>query len=262
MPVAFAALALWIALTPPGALAEPVCPGNECRADVSIVAPGMPETLRLGEATELQFVVRNAGPLTAYGVFFGTNFRVDLEIVSTTSDAGSCEAANGNASCQLGDIPAGDSVTVTISGRPTKVGQGEMIAHAYPGTGTTDGDQTNNEIDPIVEVLPGRGGVAKITPINPERILKTGGVRLRVVPHMTGALSIDGYVSTRGGRVALTHLDLRDATESQARSVFLGTTRAALARIRRALKTTRRLHAHIVVTAGGASSTTTVYVGS
>lgn len=263
LPVlAFIALPVVALVAAPVALGDAACPGTSCQADVSVTASQLPSMLRLGETTELQFIVGNAGPLTASQVFFGTNFHVEMAILSSTSDTGPCQAYNGNVSCQLGDIPAGGMVTVSVKARAANVGSGEMIAHAYRETGVADGNQTNNEISPVLNVVAPRGGVAKVRPTKDERILKTGGVRLRIVPHTTGDLAIDGYVSTRTGAVRLSHVDLRGAKQGQGRTVFLGTTPDALARIRRALRTAKRLRTHISVTSGGATSTSILYVQS
>jgi hypothetical protein len=262
LPLAAAALATLGAVAP--ATADVSCMGTGCVADVSVTALEMPAKVQLGSAGELQWRVANVGPLTADGVVFGTNLHAGLALDSPTSDGGPCNVTPGsgvNVECALGSLTAGQSVVVRTHYRTKQIGSGQEVAHAYRTTGLIDGNQTNNEIAPVLSVVAPPGGITKVrAATSPERILKTGGVALRVTVVAGVPVDIVGTVTTAGGPVSLTQLDLPATETRRTRKVFVGTTPGALAKIRRALASAKRLRVHLTVTAGGGQSTTGLYV--
>ena len=93
---------------------------------------------------------------------------------------------------------------------------------------------------------------------DPQRPLKSGGVRVSVKAYRAGTLTVRGTVRTRGGTVRLTSVTVRGVRKGQTRRVFLGTTKRALARIRAGLRGDARLRTTITATlARGGMRTTT-----
>jgi Domain of unknown function DUF11 len=67
-------------------------------------------------------LVRNAGPSTATGVTLADPLPAGTSFVSVKTTQGTCTFAGGLVQCNLGAIPAGGSVTVTLIVRATSAG--------------------------------------------------------------------------------------------------------------------------------------------
>lgn len=258
--IALATLLLGVGVVAPTAAGAP-CPG--CADDLAVAAPDMPSTVDMGASGELTWTVANVGRYPSDDVFFGTDLQAGLTLESVDSDAGTCTVTpnvDGNVNCQLGTVAAGQTVTIRARYVAGAMGSGPMVAHAYPAS-ASDRNQTNNQIAPDLTVVAPAGGIGTAqAAAAPERILKSGGVRVRVRPAMAGTFAIDGTIITPTGPVTLTHVDVRDAAAGVPRTVFLGTTPTALAKIRRALRSAKHLRAQITIASGGATATTTLTV--
>jgi uncharacterized repeat protein (TIGR01451 family) len=248
-----------IAVAAPG-VASAACAPAGCPADLGMSTPGMPTTLHLGDTGEMTWTVSNAGPADANSVDFRAALTPGGLLVSVTSDRGQCNSnVAAEVLCPLGVITPGQSVTVRAqySARSVDIQQ----IHAEAVDTVPDENKTNNALDSTVSVAPPPGGIAKVKPAtSPERILKTGGLTLRLTPALAMDYGIDGTVTTPTGPVTLTHVDLRGATAHSTHRVFLGTLPGALAKIRRALRHAKRLRAKITVTGGGTTITKTLFV--
>ena len=160
--------------------------------------------------------------------------------------------------CPLGILPPGQSVNVRAQYSAQRIGTQQIDAQVVDTV--ADDNTTDNALHSTVSVVPPPGGIAKVKATSPERILKTGGVTIRLTPALAMSYGIDGSVSTPSGRVTLTHVDLRGPTAHSTHRVFLGTVPSSLAKIRRALSHAKRLPATVTVTAGGATVAKTIFV--
>jgi hypothetical protein len=211
----------------------------------------------LGTTGTWTWTVTNSGPATVDGVDFWTDPSEKVLVTAADSAAGPCGAGGGHVSCALGTIAVGASVTVHAQYDAIRVGRDALSAHVNvpmpPGP-----EQANTGMETEINVASPVGGIARVSAPRSVQILRTGGVRLRVTPAIGGTFSIDGTVTTPSGPVRLTHVDLRNVAAHTTNSIWLGTTPMALARIGRALRTTKRLHARITVSDAGAAVVRTV----
>lgn len=229
---------------------------RSCVADLSVSAAVPSAPLRLGAVGELTLTVANAGPDVAEDVTLDVTPPGELSVVSAKTAAGAaCQIDEGqDISCPLGSIAVGQAVTVRVDVRAGVVG----VYHVPAGVsadGAADPDMANDQVDPTWRVLAPTGGIATIRTLAPQRILRTGGVSVRLLPKFTGFAHVAGYVTTPSGRVPLTAVDIRESAKSVARTVFLGTTPSALSRIRRALRGHTSLAARVSVTIDGVTTT-------
>ncbi len=81
--------------------------------DVSVLKTAAKGTIDAGETASFTIVVANAGPGTAYGVTLSDPLPAG---VAWTEDSASCSISGQSLTCAFGDLPAGSSRTVTVSG--------------------------------------------------------------------------------------------------------------------------------------------------
>ncbi len=125
-------------------------------ADVSASASDV--TIPSSANGTIQMEVTNAGPDTATDVMFNISSGAAAKLLSATSSAGSCSLVSGqNAlSCDIGDVPSGQSVNITVSAYGAYAGTATVTGQAT--TSADDPDQGNEVTTATVTVTGGSGG--------------------------------------------------------------------------------------------------------
>jgi uncharacterized repeat protein (TIGR01451 family) len=90
--------------------------------DLSVTKIDAPDPAKLNGQIGYTMLVRNAGPSTATGVTLADPLPAGTSFVSVKTTQGTCTFAGGLVQCNLGAIPAGGSVTVTLIVRATNAG--------------------------------------------------------------------------------------------------------------------------------------------
>jgi uncharacterized repeat protein (TIGR01451 family) len=90
--------------------------------DLSVTKVDAPDPAKLNGQIGYTMLVRNAGPSTATGVTLADPLPAGTSFVSVKTTQGTCTFAGGLVQCNLGAIPAGGSVTVTLIVRATSAG--------------------------------------------------------------------------------------------------------------------------------------------
>lgn len=94
---------------------------NRATADMGVALADSPDPVLVGQTLVYTATVTNGGPQTAGLVRFTSSTPAGMTHVSASSSQGSCSGSSFVA-CDLGDIPAGGTATVTITVTPTAVG--------------------------------------------------------------------------------------------------------------------------------------------
>jgi uncharacterized repeat protein (TIGR01451 family)/fimbrial isopeptide formation D2 family protein len=128
--------------------------------DLAIAKTG-PAIISAGGTVNYHIVASNRGPHTATAARVLDAVPIALTSVSwicgSGTGGGTCTTAggNGNGIDTMVDLPAGASVTLTVSGTAPNVNSAEFIntARILPPTGTDDPDPTNNLSGPVITGL-------------------------------------------------------------------------------------------------------------
>lgn len=179
------------------------------------------------------------------------------------------------------DNPGNDTHTATVSVNPAPAGSGDGGTGGGAGSGSggsgsgsgsggsgsggsgsggsgSGGSGSGGSGAGGSKTPSGPGGYLRVA--DPQRPLKTGGVTVRVRAYRSGTLRVRGAVRTSGGTVRLTSVTIRGVRKGQNRRVFLGTTKAALGRIRTGLRGGRRLRTTISASLAGAGMRTEIHL--
>jgi uncharacterized repeat protein (TIGR01451 family) len=119
-------------------------------ADLSVSASRTPATLHVGELATVTFAVSNHGPDAAGGATLRSPLRQGLELFSSAATPGTCGAAGGAVSCDLGSLPAGGGATVTLRLRPATEGTRWVTASAASTTPEANGADDAASISAVV----------------------------------------------------------------------------------------------------------------
>jgi uncharacterized repeat protein (TIGR01451 family) len=142
------------------------------KADVVLTKTASNAKSGIGEA-------RNAGPVLARGVTVTDPIPASLRYVSAKPSAGSCAHVQGAVVCNLGDIPNGKSVTITLKAIVRRVGDAGNAASAV-SRWPDDPNLANNLARSVVKAPPARLTLRKTAA---RTTVSTGGhvtFRLRV----------------------------------------------------------------------------------
>lgn len=220
------------------------CGSRTCRADVSVSGHAEPQPVRPGDESEFTFTPMNNGEDGALKIDFQVTIPDGLKIVSVRNFGGnSCTTQGTFVRCDLGDFADQQQAVVRIKVKALRVGtyiaNGKVFA-----SDVDDPNGGNNQTSATLHVqqgvnAPGDGG-ARLKASDPQRVLKSGGVNLRVRATTSGTFTFTGEVRTKNGRVSLSKLQ-RGVREGETFDVFLGTGSRALARIREGFKSSSRL---------------------
>ncbi len=121
-------------------------------ADLQVSKTG-PTTAVPGEEVSYTIEVTNAGPSDAVDVTFDEAVPADLENPVTTPSQGTCDTAR---SCDLGTIPVGEVVTVTVSGTLDPAETSSSISNTATASSavTPDSATDNNSSTATSTVVP------------------------------------------------------------------------------------------------------------
>ncbi|REK39850.1 MAG: DUF11 domain-containing protein [Actinobacteria bacterium] len=126
---------------------------------VDLVDPVIVDSDNTTAEITYEITVTNNGPVTAEDVVAVDTLPATVTYVSATTGTGTCSHAAGVVTCDLGDLSAGDSVTITVVVETEAVGEvtdPTVINVVQVSSSTNDDDPSNNSDDEqtdIVEVL-------------------------------------------------------------------------------------------------------------
>jgi Tol biopolymer transport system component len=131
-------------LVPPAAPLR--CADLELRVDNDrgAVAAGGEEMFRV--------FVKNLENEPATGVRFVASSPEGGSFVSAAPERGACSVIDGSLACELGALPVGETVAVTLAARAE--GVGSVSSHARVSANEPDGNQTNNSWEMRFDSLP------------------------------------------------------------------------------------------------------------
>jgi uncharacterized repeat protein (TIGR01451 family) len=130
------------AIPPPGA------------ADVSITKSGSPDPVNPGGQITFTLVVTNNGPDTDTHVTVTDPLPSGLTLVSAlvTSGGGTCILSGDTVTCELGDMPNGDTRTITITVDVSASKRGTIVNTATVTGGVADPNPSNNTATATVTI--------------------------------------------------------------------------------------------------------------
>ncbi len=112
-------------------------------ADLKLTAQ-LPASATTGSSLTYQLTVQNSGPNPAQGVSLGSSLPAAIKFaLQATTSQGSCNVG-GSLSCDLGAVPSGASVTITLTGTPSSAGPVQTLATVTAQT--FDPDTSNNQV--------------------------------------------------------------------------------------------------------------------
>lgn len=228
------------------------CGPATCRADVDVSGHAEPQPIRRGDTSEFKFTAKNDGPDGALGIELQATIPAGLEILSVQHFGGNaCTVSGTFVKCDLGDFAREQEAVVRVKVRGTKVGRYIAPAKVYAHD-VDDPNGGNGQVSAtlLVQDRVGESG-PRLTLADPQRVLRTGGVSVRVVPDREGTLGVRGEVRTTAGRVPLVAVTRGGVKAGSTQDVFLGTTSAAQAKLRAAFRSRSRLRAIVWARIGG-----------
>lgn len=95
---------------------------TDAEADLSIAKGDSPDPVVVGETLTYQLTINNAGPNMATNVEVTDTLPASVTLNSISGTTGSCTSSGRNISCELGDMAAGTSETITIRVTPNTAG--------------------------------------------------------------------------------------------------------------------------------------------
>ena len=113
-------------------------------ADLTLAHAVFPTPVRVGSILTLLFTVRNGGPGAAADVVVSGIVPVFSEPNAAAATVGVCDPPTGSFRCELGALPPGASVTVTVTVRPSSAGA--LFAAAQATASSPDPELGNNTI--------------------------------------------------------------------------------------------------------------------
>lgn len=235
------------------AVAQGRCGDVACRADVDISGHAEPQPIRLGDTSELKLTAKNDGYDGALAIDLQATVPDGLKILSVTHFGGrSCTQQGTFVRCDLGDFAREQEAVVRIKVQGVKVGTWLTPAKVY-ASDVQDPNGGNNQVTATLMVKDRVGEEAgpQLTVADPQRILRAGGVRIKLKSDRNGTLKVRGEVRTTIGRVPLVSVTRAGVKEGSTQDVFLGTTEASLKKVRSGFKTRSRQRVIVWATIGG-----------
>ncbi len=124
---------------------------SEVRADVSLTKSDAPDPVAVGQDLVYTLIVSNAGPFPAINVSLSDTLHGSVTFVSASTTQGTFTQTGTNVTFSLGTLTVGQSVTATITVRPTQPGE---ITNSATVTGApVDPDTSNNSAGTTTNVL-------------------------------------------------------------------------------------------------------------
>ena len=126
-------------------------------ADLSVTkALVTPTPLVAGQPVTYTITVHNAGPSDAPDALFSDTLPPGTSLLSASAEQGSCGLNRADAltivACELGTLPAGDSVSGTLTLATSPDLTGSLANTASTGSGALDPDATNNTSTATAEI--------------------------------------------------------------------------------------------------------------
>jgi uncharacterized repeat protein (TIGR01451 family) len=100
---------------------DPSPPGDGA-PDLVVTEVASPSPANISQPLTFTFTVRNVGTAGATGVSLTDVIPPNMQFVSATPSVGTCSESAGTVSCDLGDLAAGDSITIDIVVIPWAIG--------------------------------------------------------------------------------------------------------------------------------------------
>ncbi|MCS7206454.1 MAG: DUF11 domain-containing protein [Dehalococcoidia bacterium] len=129
----------------------PPPPPKPSGADLAVFKSASPDPGRVGQSLTYTILVTNAGPGVATGVLLTDTLPSTVNLVSISASQGSCIGV-GSVTCNLGNIGAGFSASVTIVVQPTAAGKVSNTVQVW--TSTPDPQTSNNQATITTTVNP------------------------------------------------------------------------------------------------------------
>lgn len=251
---------------------------DSCHADLSVAGHAEPQPIRVGEQSAYVFKIKDEGPDSALTVKVQTTIPAGLKILGTeVYGGGSCTVSGTFVECQLGDFQPFQSTEVKVKVQGMAVGTYLAKAEVF-GYDIVEPSGGNNQVTATLGVFarPGPAGTSSgssgstssggggyaiaLKAKDPQRILKAGGTTIRTVVAKTGTLRLRGSVRTaKGATIPLVAVS-RGVRAGETLDIFLGTTSAAKARIRKAFRGHARLEVNVLVTIGSSKAKIQLHV--
>ncbi|MEY2410952.1 MAG: hypothetical protein QOF48_3622, partial [Verrucomicrobiota bacterium] len=121
-------------------------------ADLAVTAVISPQPALLGQPVNYTIVVTNRGPNSATAASLTDTLPALMTFISVTTSQGSCSNAGGVINCAFGTVAPGNSVAVSIAGRPGQLGMNSNLIHVTAAE--FDLNAANNNLEANVLVLP------------------------------------------------------------------------------------------------------------
>lgn len=116
----------------------------EPAADVSVSVSDAPDPVIAGQNLTYVLTVANAGPSAATTVQMVDTLPANVTLVSSTPAGPACVASGSGVVCQLGDLPAGDEIQVTLIVQVNPAATGTLSNAATVSSATDDPDTQDN----------------------------------------------------------------------------------------------------------------------
>lgn len=193
-------------------------------ADLSIEQESSRDPVAPGEAFDYVFTVSNAGPDAAQNVEITYLLPGGIDFVSSAS----CTESARTVTCLIGEVPAGASVTRTIT--LLAAAPGDAGGTAVVAGGTNDPTPGNNEVATAtvvsapgtVAAAPDQPPIVPITQVQAVASPSTGDVLIRTPAEtdfraltQTEGIPMNSELDTTAGKVAITTTRNRPGTKTQ-----------------------------------------------
>jgi uncharacterized repeat protein (TIGR01451 family) len=149
--------------------------GVKLAADLSLTTLGSPNPIVIGNQLTYQLAVTNRGPNTATGLTLTEKLPESATFISVDSSQGTCTALGDTIICDLGSMPTGSNVTVTVVVTPLQAGLITNAARIV--TEELDLNPSDNEASESVLVHP-HADLLVTQSAEPDPILVNTGLRL------------------------------------------------------------------------------------
>jgi len=137
-------------------------------ADLSIDKRAYPDTFIEGTPFEYRIIIRNLGPAPAYNVIMVDNLPTSLQLDEIVAAKGFCSGST-RIQCNIGQLPTGDSTTITL--RVTPSSSGPLTNEANVSSFSKDPNPDNNSASVTIQVssADGTGSTGWNDPLFPDQ---------------------------------------------------------------------------------------------
>jgi uncharacterized repeat protein (TIGR01451 family) len=158
------------------------------KAEISLTKTGPSQPVKLGGSVKYTLTVRNAGPSGARGVVVTDPIPDGLRVTKTTATAGTCTIVEDAVVCQIGDLAANATTTVTVTADAIRQGRANNTASVI-ATYPSDPNPGNNTASKNTTVKPGSAKVSLTKKASRSQVSPGGRIGYRIVVRNAGARS-------------------------------------------------------------------------